>query len=232
MSGKKGFFNFFRSRSEKLSNEDKLQREYAIAQEEKAEPEQSTATQTEATSVTAKVTKDEAAEEFVLVFSEEDKESLPSTVSEIARDYAIKQLNDILKNMGFDAIASLQRASGNQLFLEISCGDDIGRIIGKEGNNLEALQILLRAMIFKIHNESVKLFLDADGYRNKRREAVKEILTRAIKSKRQRITLKPMNASERRLVHALLQNEKSYRSYSQGNGNDRHIVLEKNTRRA
>jgi len=145
-------------------------------------------------------------------------------------DYAINQLEIVLKLSGFGGKVILKNSENGQLLLEIIDAEDVGRIIGKEGMTLEAFQTLGKTFLFQKFNVPVRLYLDIEDYRKKRidslvsqaEKASKTVLTRARK-----VDLKPMNPEERRLIHGMFQNDKKIRSYSVGNGLYRHIVLER-----
>lgn len=159
------------------------------------------------------------------------QESLPATVVPVSaevRDFCVARLQEILHLMGFVfAKVVVERVDGDQLYLEVQDENDIGRIIGREGSTLDAFQILLRAIVFRKYDSGAKVFVDAGGYRNKRTESVKEMAQRAFDSGRRRVVLRSMNASERRVVHAMFQDDTSVKTYSIGRGEERHVVLER-----
>ncbi len=151
-------------------------------------------------------------------------------VSDEAIAYCCTTLEDILSLAGLGGHVSLNRQESNRLFFEITNSDDVGRIIGKDGMTLEALQTLVRAFLFKKYNLTARVYLDVEGYRQKREDTLRSQALRAAKSvitKVRKMDLKPMNPEERRFIHSMFQGHKSIRSYSVGTGTYRHIVLER-----
>lgn len=139
------------------------------------------------------------------------------------------KLHEILSLAGFDGDVDIQKAQGNTLVIAINNSSDAGRVIGKDGANLMALQTLLKAMIHQKFQVAVKLILDSDGYRQRRLESLKaqaERAAEAIRSEsKKRVTLYPMTAAERREVHMMFENESDINTFSEGHGERRRIIL-------
>ncbi len=150
------------------------------------------------------------------------------TVSDEVRDFCVERLREILRLMGFEnAAVSVTHIEGDQLYLEIKDEAEAGRIIGREGSTLDAFQILIRAIVFRKYDVGAKVFVDAGNYRGKRNDSVKEMALKAYESGRRRVVLRSMNASERRVVHSLFQDNTTIKTYSIGRGEERHVVLER-----
>jgi spoIIIJ-associated protein len=114
-----------------------------------------------------------------------------------------------------------------KIILDIE-GDDSGLLIGKRGQNIDALQYILNKAINKFDNEHKMILIDSGEYR-KRRE---EFLLGLVEKIRERVkkTLKPvslahMNAHDRRLIHMVLQEDESLITQSRGEGKYRKIVI-------
>ena len=106
-------------------------------------------------------------------------------------------------------------------------GENLGKLIGYHGDNLQALQILLSGL--KTRGEgSLRLFLDVDGYKASRNQSIIDLANKtaeqAIKIERN-IHLDPMNAYERRIVHTTLQDREDVTTESTGEGEKRHVVV-------
>ena len=106
-------------------------------------------------------------------------------------------------------------------------GENLGKLIGFHGDNLQALQILLSGL--KTRGEgALRLFLDVDGYKASRNQAIIDLAIKtaeqAIKIERN-IHLDPMNAYERRIVHTTLQEREDVTTESTGEGEKRHVVV-------
>ncbi len=106
-------------------------------------------------------------------------------------------------------------------------GEKLGKLIGYHGDNLQALQILLSGIKQKGEG-ALRLFLDVDGYKASRNQAIIDLANRtaeqAVKIERN-IHLDPMSAYERRIVHTTLQNRDDVTTESTGEGEKRHVVV-------
>ncbi len=158
--------------------------------------------------------------------------SAADILTEIAVDiptYAVKKLDDLLA-LSFQGRAEIEAYTGETIVITVTDPEDSGRLIGKDGVTLDALQTLLKAFIFKKFGITLKVTIDTGGYK-KRREAQLEAQTMKalnnVLTKGSRASLRPMNAAERRFVHSLIESDKRIRSYSVGDGPYRHIVIER-----
>ena len=113
----------------------------------------------------------------------------------------------------------------------LSCdfeGDEMGIIIGKRGQTLDSLQYLTSLVVNKNQKEYVRIKLDTEEYRKRRKETL-EILSKNIaykvKKTRKSVSLEPMNPYERRIIHASLQNNKNVITYSEGEEPFRKVVI-------
>ena len=113
------------------------------------------------------------------------------------------------------------------LKIELS-GLDMGIVIGKRGETLDALQHLTSLAVNRGDNAFVKISLDAENYREKRNAALESLahkLAAKVKRTRRSTTLEPMNAYERRIIHASLQDDDEVTTYSVGQGINRKVVI-------
>lgn len=116
---------------------------------------------------------------------------------------------------------------GDTLKVNLS-GPDMGIVIGKRGETLDALQHLTSLVVNRGDNEFMKISLDAENYREKRNEALESLahkLANKVMRTRRSTTLEPMNAYERRIIHAALQDHESVTTYSVGQGINRKVVI-------
>ncbi len=107
-------------------------------------------------------------------------------------------------------------------------GDNMGIIIGKHGDTLDALEHLVSLTVNRGDGEYVKVILDTENYREKRRQALvrlAENLSASVVNHKKKITLEPMSASERRIIHATLQSNKAIDTYSIGEEPYRRVVI-------
>lgn len=118
-------------------------------------------------------------------------------------------------------------ADGDTLKINLS-GPDMGIVIGKRGETLDALQHLTSLVVNRGDNEFMKVSLDAENYREKRNAALESLaqkLANKVMRTRRSTTLEPMNAYERRIIHASLQDHEHVTTYSVGQGINRKVVI-------
>lgn len=113
--------------------------------------------------------------------------------------------------------------------LEINIvGDDMGVLIGKRGQTLDSLQYLVSLVINKNSDNYVKVKLDTENYRARRKETLENLaknIAYKVKKSRRSVTLEPMNPYERRIIHSALQNDKIVETYSEGEEPYRKVVI-------
>ncbi|WP_280771267.1 RNA-binding cell elongation regulator Jag/EloR [Salipaludibacillus daqingensis] len=135
-------------------------------------------------------------------------------------------LRETIDKMGISAsVEKQERPEG--IYLDIS-GVDIGVLIGKRGQTLDSLQYLVNLVANRQSESYLRIHLDAEGYRERRREALETLAQRlsnkALRTKRE-VRLEPMNAHERKIIHTALQNVKGVSTYSDGAEPHRRIVV-------
>ncbi|AOM81410.1 RNA-binding cell elongation regulator Jag/EloR [Salisediminibacterium beveridgei] len=135
-------------------------------------------------------------------------------------------LRDTIDKMGITAsIDSEEREEGT--YLTIS-GADIGVLIGKRGQTLDSLQYLVNLVANRYSENYFKIYLDAEGYRQRRKEALETLAERlsqkAVRTRRE-VKLEPMNAHERKIIHTALQTIDTVSTYSEGKEPHRRIVV-------
>jgi len=148
--------------------------------------------------------------------------SMPSD----AESEATKFLSDIFDAMGIsvDIRASVD---GNNIAVELA-GDNMGVIIGRRGETLDALQYLTSLAINKTSEEYYRVSIDTENYRAEREAALISLAKRlASKAKRNRrsVSLEPMNAYERKVIHTALQDDNEISTYSLGDEPNRKVVI-------
>jgi len=141
---------------------------------------------------------------------------------------AKKFLEDVFQAMNINAVCEANYDKENSL-LEINIdGDEMGVLIGKRGQTLDALQYLVSLVVNKNSENYIKVKLDTENYRERRKETLENLAKNiAIKVKRTRkpVTLEPMNPYERRIIHSALQNDKYVETYSEGEEPYRKVVI-------
>ena len=112
-------------------------------------------------------------------------------------------------------------------YLDIS-GEDLSLIIGKEGQNLNALEYIVNRILRHKVESHTRIKLEAQGYREKREKSISLLAHRMAKKAQKTgraVTLQPLGARERRLVHLTLKNIKGIRTHSVGEGIMRKVVI-------
>ncbi|RXT08895.1 RNA-binding cell elongation regulator Jag/EloR [Ammoniphilus sp. CFH 90114] len=136
-------------------------------------------------------------------------------------------LQDILATMSVTATIEVKNEKDATL-LDI-IGEDLGIIIGRRGQTLDSLQFLVNTVANKHSDSYLRIVLDAENYRLKRRQTLEQLADRlahkAIKTG-QVIKLEPMPSHERKVIHTFLQERKNINTYSEGQDPNRYIVIQ------
>ena len=104
----------------------------------------------------------------------------------------------------------------------------MGILIGKRGQTLDSLQYLVSLVVNKGHEEYIRVKVDTENYRQRRKETLENLAKNiAFKVKRTKrpVSLEPMNPYERRIIHSALQGNKFVETVSEGEEPYRHVVV-------
>ncbi|MCI6676500.1 MAG: protein jag [Clostridiales bacterium] len=107
-------------------------------------------------------------------------------------------------------------------------GDDMGVLIGKRGQTLDSLQHLVSLVMNKHSEEYIRVKLDTESYRERRKETLENLaknIAYKVKRTRRPVSLEPMNPYERRIIHAALQDDRYVVTKSEGEDPFRHVVV-------
>ena len=107
-------------------------------------------------------------------------------------------------------------------------GEDMGILIGKRGQTLDSLQYLASLVVNRDQKDYVRVKLDTENYRKRRKETLENLaknIAYRVRRSRKPVSLEPMNPYERRIIHSALQNNKYVETYSEGNEPYRHVVV-------
>lgn len=107
-------------------------------------------------------------------------------------------------------------------------GPDMGILIGKRGQTLDALQYLISLFVNKESDSYIHVKLDTENYRARRKDTLENLaknIAYKVKRNRRSITLEPMNPYERRIIHSVLQNDKYVATRSEGEEPYRKVVV-------
>lgn len=107
-------------------------------------------------------------------------------------------------------------------------GSDAGLIIGKRGDTLNALQLLVQSAVAKRFPQSIRIVLDVSKYRERRRAAIIQLALNAAekaRSQKRIVRLRNLTSSERRIVHMTLQSDPTVFTLSEGEGENRVVII-------
>ena len=136
-------------------------------------------------------------------------------------------LTGLLEHMGAQASPSVQRDEEGNYQVEL-VGKDLGGLIGRRGETLDAIQQLTSYAVNRGHAKRVRIHVDAEGYRAKREESLDRLAHKVagkVVKYRRNFTLEPMNAYERHVIHTALQDYPDVTTYSIGTEPNRRTVV-------
>ena len=147
-----------------------------------------------------------------------------------AAQLAMEVVTSILRGTGVAVSATLRSAHDPQVggpIIDIQ-GEDSGLLIGRRGETMRALQLLVNLIVNKKADDSIRVIVDVESYRARREKAISEmalkVAERVISSGRT-IALEPMSPAERRVVHLTLANNPKVRTESVGSGTSRKVTI-------
>lgn len=117
--------------------------------------------------------------------------------------------------------------ANNNLDIDLS-GDDMGVLIGKRGQTLDSLQYLVSLVVNKDVQDYVRVKVDTEDYRRRRRETLENLaknIAYKVKRTKRAVSLEPMNPYERRVIHSALQNDRYVTTHSEGDEPFRRVVV-------
>ena len=107
-------------------------------------------------------------------------------------------------------------------------GEDMGILIGKRGQTLDSLQYLVSLVVNKGSEKYLKVKLDTENYRERRKETLENLaknIAFRVRKTQKPVTLEPMNPYERRIIHSALQNDKYCETHSEGEDPNRKVIV-------
>ena len=137
-------------------------------------------------------------------------------------------LTQVFDAMNIDAEIDLKYDElENTLDINLS-GKDMGVLIGKRGQTLDSLQYLVSLVVNKNSETYLKVKLDTENYRERRKETLENLaknIAYKVKRTKKAVSLEPMNPYERRIIHSALQNDKFVETHSEGDEPYRRVVV-------
>ena len=166
---------------------------------------------------------------------EEDEGDSGSSVEnlEAERQVAVAIISELLEKMHVNAqvkgyVTEPDDLTGQQVNIVDISGDDLGVLIGPRGETLDSLQFLSRLMVaHRLHRRS-NFVVDVEGFRQRREQALTRLAERMAEKARQRgepISLEPMSAYERRIIHMTLRGAEDVYTESTGEGKQRRVRI-------
>lgn len=142
-------------------------------------------------------------------------------------------VEDLLDYMGFpgevDVLGASKEGGTPTLSMAIVDGESMGALIGRRGETLQAFQFITQLLVNRRLGHWTRVLLDIEGYRSRRERYLKDTALRAAEKAmryRESIELDPMIPSERRIVHLTLAGHESVTTHSEGEGDNRRIIVE------
>lgn len=144
------------------------------------------------------------------------------SIEEVASDF----LKSVFQTMNLE-VKVIINVHEDMMDVELS-GDEMGILIGKRGQTLDSLQYLLSLVVNKESESYVKVKVDTENYRQRRRETLEGLaknIAFKVKRTKRSVSLEPMNPFERRVIHSALQNDRYVTTKSEGEEPYRHVVV-------
>ena len=137
-------------------------------------------------------------------------------------------IKGLLEHMGSQAVPHAVKGEDNTYRVEL-VGEDLGYLIGRRGDTLDAIQHLTNYAVNREVEGHIRVNVDAEDYRAKREDSLRKYARKKaqqVLKVRRRTTLEPMNAYERHVIHATLQEMDNITTYSTGTEPNRRVVIE------
>lgn len=139
-------------------------------------------------------------------------------------------LTKLLKEMNVECDINAQVINDNRINISLQ-GKNMGIIIGKRGETLDAIQYITNIVANKERTEYIKIMLDTENYRARREETLRKLafkLSKKAQQTRRPVILEPMNPYDRRIIHSALQDNKYVKTHSEGKEPFRKVVITPN----
>ncbi|MCH5273633.1 MAG: protein jag [Lachnospiraceae bacterium] len=137
-------------------------------------------------------------------------------------------LSKVFEAMGVKAEAEIEYNEEEKTMNINLTGSDMGMLIGKRGQTLDSLQYLVSLVVNKDSDTFIKVKLDTENYRERRKETLENLaknIANKVRRTRRSVALEPMNPYERRIIHSVLQNNKYVETHSEGDEPYRKVIV-------
>lgn len=169
--------------------------------------------------VSKKEIKSEGDTEDLVVASEEEVKAVINNAEQF--------LKKLLIQMKVECEIYSEIINNNRISIRLE-GKNMGIIIGKRGETLDAIQYLVNIVANKKRTDYIKIMVDTENYRARREETLKNLafkLSRKVQKSRKPIVLEPMNPYDRRIIHSALQDNQFVKTHSEGKEPFRKVVI-------
>ena len=157
----------------------------------------------------------------------------PSDAETDIETLAVQTVGDILRHMGLQPKVSVRQSPAEEgddgpAYLVDVRGSDLGSLIGRRGEGLDALQYLTRLIVHHKTGEWASVVIDIEGYRERRAQVLRDLalqMADRVKRDGRAISLEPMPPYERRIVHLTLRDNPAVMTMSIGEGDTRKVTI-------
>ena len=152
------------------------------------------------------------------------KARVKGSLTDIAKEF----LNDVFAAMNMTVVINVKYDEAEKTMDIDLSGDEMGVLIGKRGQTLDSLQYLVSLVINKGVEDYIRVKLDTEDYRARRKETLENLaknISFKVKRTKRSVSLEPMNPYERRIIHSALQNDKYVTTHSESEEPFRRVIV-------
>lgn len=145
-----------------------------------------------------------------------------------ARERAEEFLAKVFEAMQISVHVNIVENTDEKIMNIDLSGEDMGVLIGKRGQTLDSLQYLVSLVVNKGEEEYVRVKVDTENYRQRRKDTLENLaknISFKVRKNGKTVTLEPMNPYERRVIHSALQNDRYVETHSEGEEPFRRVVV-------
>lgn len=158
--------------------------------------------------------------------------SKPAIIKARKKNDTVDNIREFLENvfsaMNMEVTIDIKKAEDDKVYEVELSGKEMGLLIGKRGQTLDSLQYLTNLAVNKHSNGYIKVKLDTEDYRQRRKDTLENLaknIAYKVKRTKRPVSLEPMNPFERRVIHSALQGDRYVETHSEGEEPFRHVVV-------
>ena len=158
--------------------------------------------------------------------------SKPAIIRARKKNDTVDNIREFLENvfsaMNMEVTIDIKKAEDDKVYEVELSGKEMGLLIGKRGQTLDSLQYLTNLAVNKHSDGYIKVKLDTEDYRQKRKDTLENLaknIAYKVKRTKRPVSLEPMNPFERRVIHSALQGDRYVETHSEGEEPFRHVVV-------